>query len=211
VQLPGGIEMKSRIVGIVCLCVFISTIARTQFIRGYGLKVGAVSATQTWDYKINVNFPTERRWGIDVGAYVEILDIPYISLLGELHYIQKGFSITLPVTTLAQPGCTGEYVTKRPRVDYLSVPLLVKLRLDMGMVVPYFFVGPRLDILIAKEPEGIQAVLDNFKNTDVGVSLGAGFEVPLTIISAALVEFRYSPSLNEAFSNNNLTVKNQSV
>ena len=82
--------------------------------------------------------------------------------------------------------------------------------MDMGMVVPYFFVGPRLDILIAKEPEGIQAVLDNFKNTDVGVSPGAGFEVPLTIISAALVEFRYSPSLNEAFSNNNLTVKNQS-
>lgn len=203
--------MKSRMVEIVCLCVFISTITHAQFIRGYGLKVGAVSATQTWDYRINVNFPTERRWGIDAGVYVEILDIPYVSLLGELHYTQKGFSVTLPVTTPAQPNGTGEYVTTRPRVDYLSIPLLVKLRLDMSLVTPYLFAGPRLDYLIAKEPEGTQAVLDNFKSTDVGVSLGAGLEVPLTIVSAALVEFRYSPSFNEAFSNNNLTVKNQSI
>jgi hypothetical protein len=203
--------MTKRTLTVIVLCVLTSTTTHGQFVRGYGLKVGAVSATQTWDFKINVNFPAERRWGIDAGAYVEVLDIPYVSLLGELHYIQKGFSMTLPVATPAQPEGTGEYVTKRPRVDYLSVPLLMKLRFDMGVVVPYFFGGPRLDIFIAKKPEGTQAVLDKFKSTDVGVSLGAGLEVPLTIVSAALVEFRYSPSFNEAFSNNNLTVKNQSI
>ncbi len=202
--------MKSRIIKMICLCIVVSTIVHAQFIRGYGVKVGAVSATQTWDYKINLNFPTERRWGIDVGGYLEILDIPFMSVLGEVHYVQKGFSFTLPVTTAAQPDGTGEYITKRPRVDYLSIPLLAKVRFDMGTFSPYIFGGPRVDFLVAKAPEGTQLVLDNFKSTDVGVSIGVGIEVPLPVVSAALAEFRYSPSFNDAFNNNNLTVKNQS-
>ena len=58
--------------------------------------------------------------------------------------------------------------------------------------------------LFAKESEWTQAVLDKFKSTNVGVYIGAGPEVPFTIVTGALVEFRYSSSVNESFSNNNL-------
>lgn len=202
--------MKSIPARILCLCVLTSTVAQAQFVRGYGLKAGAVSATQSWEYSVNINFPVERRWGVDAGAYMEVLDLPYISLLAEAHYIQKGFSITGLVTTEAQPDGWGEYITRRPRVDYLSFPLLAKLRFEMGTVTPYFFTGPRVDFLIAKDPEGTQAVLDNFKGTDIGGTVGAGAEVPLPMVHAALIEFRYSPSFNEAYSSGSLTVKNQS-
>ncbi len=208
--LLGGGYMTKRILTFIVLFVVTSMSMNAQLIRGYGLKLGAVSATQIWDYKIDVNFPTERSLGIDVGAFIEVLEIPYVSVLVELHYIQKGFSFTSLVTTPAQPMGTGEYITKKPRVDYLSIPLFAKLRFDIASLYPYVIVGPRWDFLIAKVPEGTQNVLDNFKSTDFGVSIGGGIEVSLPVVSAALVEFRYSPSFNEAFSNMNLSVKNQS-
>jgi hypothetical protein len=202
--------MKTRLIIIIFICGVLTSATNAQFIRGYGLKIGAVSATQTWDYKTNTKFPADRRWGVDAGGYIEVLNIPYISLLGELHYIQKGFSMTLPVTTISQPDGTGEYITLKPRVDYLSVPVLAKLRFDLGKVFPYLLAGPRFDFLISKNPDGFQAVIDNFKNIDFGISLGAGFEVPLKFIKSVLAEFRYSPSFTEAYSGSSLTVKNQS-
>lgn len=201
--------MRIRLLIILACCVLTSS-TNAQFIRGYGLKFGAISATQTWDYKTSTKFSPERRWGIDAAGYIEVINLPYFRLLGELHYIQKGFSITLPVTTISQPDGTGEYITLKPRVDYLSVPILAKLRFDLGKVTPYLIAGPRFDFLISKNPDGFQSVLDNFKSKDIGISIGSGFEFSLKFIKSVLAEFRFSPSFSEAYSSNTLTVKNQS-
>jgi hypothetical protein len=211
VRLPGGISMTKRIAGLITLCFFISMVAHAQFLTGFGIKGGVASAKQIWDYKMNINFPTETRRGIDAGVFVEILNSPCFVILAELHYVQKGFKLTLPMTILAQPDGTGEVVTKKPRLEYLSFPLIGKLRFHTGAIIPYVFGGPRLDFLIGRKTEGHQAVLDHLKSIDAGVSVGLGIEVPLTIVPAVLVEFRYSPSLSEAFSNDALTVKNQSI
>jgi hypothetical protein len=200
--------MTTRIIRIICACVLVSTVTHAQFVRSCGLKVGAISAKQTWNYKINFHFPAESRWGIDAGVFVEVFDLPYISVLGELHYIQKGFSITGPATIFAMPEGTGEYITEKPRVDYLSIPLLAKLRFETAAVIPYFVAGARLDFLLGREPKWL---FDNFRSIDVGASVGAGLEVPLKIVPSILVEFRYSPSFSEAFSSYHLTVKNESL
>ncbi len=202
--------MKTNIAAILCLCFVAPIIAHGQLTRGWGIKVGAVSATESWDYTADINFEADRRWGLDLGAYVEFLDVPVISVLGEVHYIQKGFSQTLPVTTTAQPLGTGEFITMKPRVDYLSIPVLAKLRFDLGLVSPYIIAGPRFDFLLSKDTEGYGDVLDNFKSQDVGISVGAGAEVALPILPALLAEFRYSPSFSEAYNSNLLTVKNES-
>ena len=77
-------------------------------------------------------------------------------------------------------------------------------------MIPYLFAGPRIDVLIARNAEGMEAVFDNLKETGVGASIGAGVEVPLIFLPCLLAEFRYSPSFDYAFSSEHLTVKNQS-
>jgi hypothetical protein len=203
--------MKSRLVIILCGLLLFLTDAHSQFLRGYGFKLGGVSANQTWDYNIRVNFPTETRWGYDVGVYIEVLDIPYISILGELHYVQKGFSSTLPVSTPAYPEGTGENITLKPRADYLSIPVLAKIRFETTIITPYLFVGPRFDFLIARKAEGTERVFDKLKRTGTGATVGVGFEIPLAFVPSLLAEFRYSPSFDNAFSNEHLTVRNRSV
>jgi hypothetical protein len=203
--------MKHQIIFVICLVLLISTVTQSQFIRGYGFKVGAVSANQTYDYNIVFDFSPDNRWGFDVGAFVELLDIPYISVLGELHYIQKGFSEKFQETSPDDPAGTGRYITLKPRADYFSIPVLAKIRFELGPIVPYIIGGPRFDFLVGKEADGFEAVIDHLKSADVGISVGGGVEVKLPAGPAILGEIRYSPDFTNAFKSSTLTVKNQSV
>jgi hypothetical protein len=202
--------LTSKIICMLCAILFTTPAVHAQIIRGYGLKLGAVSASQTWDFDFNVNLPVEARWGYDAGIFVEVLDIPYFSILTELHYIQKGFSITLPITTPVFPEGTGQYATLRPRADYLSIPLLAKVRFETGVIDPFFYAGPNFDILLGSKAEGVNAVFDKLKATGTGATFGAGVEIPSAIVTSLLAEFRYSPSFDNAYVNNHLTVKNHS-
>jgi hypothetical protein len=203
--------MKSKLLIMTCAIALAAPESQAQFIRGFGLKAGAVSATQTWEYGNSNQLPTDPRWGFDAGIFVEALNDPFLSLLAELHYVQRGFTITLPVTTEAQPDGTGEEITFKPRVDYISLPVFAKVRFDTGIITPYVFAGPRVDFLLTNTDDGFALVLDEFKKTDISVSIGIGAEVPLSFVSHLLAEFRYSPSLNEAFNNGFLKVKNNSI
>lgn len=203
-------DMKSRIFVAVCVTLFVVSSAQGQLIRGCGIKLGPVIATQSWDYKLPIDLPIEARWGLDAGVFIEAPDIPIVSVLGELHYTQKGFKITATVTTEQSPEGAGE-MTSTPRVDYLSLPILLKLRLDLGVIAPYVVAGPRFDFLIGKSSEGYDLVYDHLKKNDMGASFGLGVELPTEIVAAFLAEIRYSPSFSKAYYNGMLTVKNQSI
>jgi hypothetical protein len=201
--------MKSRLVLIVCLMSVAST-AEGQLIRGFGIKAGPVISRQSWDYKVPVDLPIEARWGLDAGVFIEAPDIPFVSVLGECHYTQKGFKITTTVTTAQSPEGSGK-MTSTPRVDYLSLPILLKLRLNLGMITPYIIAGPRFDLLVSKSSEGYGLVYDHLKKNDVGASFGLGAELPAEIVAAFVAEIRYSPSFSKAYDNGVLIVKNQSL
>lgn len=204
-------KLCNKIQKLICIIILASTFTQAQFIKGYGFKVGAVSATQTWDFNINIKPDIERRWGIDAGVFIEFVDLPYVSLLGELHYIQKGYTEKFIETTPTYPEGTGRYITIKPRVDYLSLPLLAKIRYDIGTVSPYILIGPRFDFLIGNDPQYVGSILDKFKKNDMGISAGVGIEIPTSAIQAVLFEFKYSPTFNKSYNNNILTIKNQSV
>ena len=202
--------MKSEAIFIICVLAFAASPLQAQLVKSYGLKAGAVSAKQMWDYSRNIDFPAERRWGFDAGVFVEGLNIPYFSLLAEAHYVQKGFRITLPITTPAYPEGTGEEATFEPRVDYLSIPVLVKIRFETGTLTPYVIGGPRIDFLIGKNVDAAGTVYDDLKKTDIGGSLGAGVEIPFVAGTGLITEFRYSPSFTTIFADRFLTIKNES-
>jgi hypothetical protein len=88
---------------------------------------------------------------------------------------------------------------------------MAKLRIPAGLLTPYVLAGPRLDILVNRQPDGFGSLYEDLKNTEVGVTLGVGVELPLSVFPSLLAEFRYSPSFTSAFKNDFLTVTNQSM
>jgi hypothetical protein len=205
--------MKLRVsIPILILCA--SSVSHAQLVRSYGVKLGAVSANQTWHYTFASDLAsdgtTNYRWGITGGVYVELLDIPLLSLVAELQYTQKGTRYPLPLTSVSQPDGTGQFKTLSPRVDYLSVPILAKLRLKLPFFTPYIISGPRADLLVSKRGEGFDLVIGEFKSTDVGGTIGVGVEIHTLLPVGLLAELRYNPSFRDSYKDKFLTVRNRS-
>jgi hypothetical protein len=202
--------MRTRCFFIFALILAANSVAHSQLVRSYGIKFGAVSANQTWHYTSLPDLTTNYRWGVTGGVYVELLDVPLVSLVAELQYTQKGMSYSLPLTTESQPLGTGQFSTLSPRVDYLSVPILAKFRLKSPFFTPYLIAGPRVDLLVHKNGDGFDAVIDQFKSTDAGGTVGVGAEANIPLPVGILAEIRYNASFRDSFKSELLTVRNHS-
>jgi hypothetical protein len=194
------------------LAAFLSAASMThaQLVRSYGIKLGTVAANQSWKYADTPELTTSARWGITGGVYIELLDLPIVSVVGEIQYTQKGMRFSVPVTTESHPEGTGQFITESPRVDYLSIPVLAKVRLSFPAITPYLIAGPRADLLLSKKGDGFDPVVDNFKSTDVGGTLGLGVELHTLLPVGLLAEIRYNPSFRDAYKNEFLSVRNHS-
>lgn len=95
------------------------------------------------------------------------------------------------------------------RVDYLSVPLLIKITFKTKHINPYFVTGPRFDFFLAYESKSFGVLYDKFKDMDVGGTVGVGAESNAKP-QGALFEFRYSPDFSNAYKTDLLRVKNHS-
>ncbi len=185
--------------------------ATPQLVRFVGIKSGLAITNQDWKYlQFGNGIGSQNRSGLDIGAFVEWLNIPIFSVSTELHYIQKGIKLELPVTTEQFPEGNGTYVTFSPRVDYLSIPILAKARCEFGTSSLYVLVGPRIDVLLTSSGEEFRPVFDDFASSDFGATLGFGLEAFQIGLFTLGAEFRYSPSLEDSYSTNLLTVRNRS-
>lgn len=191
----------------VALVLAISSAAHAQTLEGYGVKAGVVIAEQDFDYSEDFDFDTKNRAGLDVGVYLEWLDIPFFSLLTEAHYIQKGMVNENPRTD--EFGHPMSPVEHSNRVDYLSIPILAKVTFRTGCFRPYFVLGPRIDFLLGYESRILKDIYDGFEDTNVGGTIGIGVERKTKLLNM-LFELRYSPNFSNAYKTDLLKVKNNS-
>lgn len=192
---------------------FLVTTSQAQILRGYGFKIGATLASEDWDYtRLSTDFTPDSRLGFNLGVFGEFLDIPYLSLVTELNYVQKGMTKELPVTTITHPDGTGEYVTWDTRIDYLNISTLGKLRLNIGLLSPYVVIGPKVDFQINVDNSlgSNNEVEENFNEIIYGAKVGGGIEFRLTSFSI-LAEIIYDYNFSDLFKNENLTVTASSV
>ena len=186
----------------------------TSLFEKYGLKIGTSLATQKWEYHDlppyfgDPNLPTKIRWGIDAAVYLQVADFKILSIITEIHYIQKGRCVTISGITIAD-NPDGYEETGPHQItmsfNYLSLPILLRTNLLQSSYSPYLFLGPRLDYLIYHEPS---SVYDNFTKIDYGMTIGLGCEMNFEFV-IFLVEIRYSPTLNYSYQNQYLNVKNE--
>ena len=203
--------MKVFVKSLLILAFVVSSTAYTQLLRGFGIKGGATMANQTWEYVSIPDLTTNERWGITGSAFVELLNLPYLSLLVETQYTQKGMTFSATVATAQNPDGTGQIITKRPRIDYLSIPILAKMRLTTPVVTPYLIAGPRCDFLLTRHGEGFQAVIDDFKSSELGATFGAGAELEVALLFEVLIEFRYNANFEDAYKTSFLRVRNHTL
>jgi hypothetical protein len=178
-------------------------------VRVYGLKLGAVNATQSWAYTAQIPVPTTNRWGVDIGAYIEWFDMSPVSLVTEMHFTERGVSEKLVETTPEFPEGTGNVFLVSDEVDYLSVPILLKGRCDIGPADLYLLAGPRIDLRLGSRG-GV--VFAHFRDVSYGPTFGAGVLLHGILSGRALgLEYRVSPVFGSEYSTPALEVTSASM
>lgn len=181
-------------------------------------------ANQTWTYANPYPYELpeyQYRNGIDVGAFVELFKFPYVSFMPEIHYVQKGFKVYVEVTTPSQPEGTSEFMNYIPRAEYISLPVLAKLRYDSKYITPYLIAGPRIDWRSSDGSSNLESFVypsgtelpgfyKDFNRFDFGATIGVGIGVLANERFSGFIEARYSPSVTNAYKSSNTTVKNNS-
>jgi hypothetical protein len=200
---------KSIVTLIVCVLVLLYTNeSPSQLIKGYGIKLGLTSADQKLDYAVVPDIKTKRRLGLISGVYVEWLDIPFISVITEVDYTQRGNAFEIDVMT--EVGSRLGNKTFYSRLDYLSIPVLVKATLPGTIVSPYVVAGPRFDFLLGYKSDGnaFSDLYDIFKKNISGGTVGLGAETGSLLHVTLTADFRYNFDFTKSFKNQYLEVTN---
>lgn len=177
--------MKLKFLIILSLFTF-NSISYSQVFSDYGFKTGLALAYQSEKGHHEIGyFPTENRLGFTVGIFGEFFKYKYISAIAEANFVQKG----------ANNQSINPVINNYSTLNVLSVPLFGRLTFDYGFVSAYISGGPRADIVISKDEGIIKEQYADINPVNVGITLSAGAEIPLSQKTALLFEAGYSPDI----------------
>ena len=182
--------MKSIL--IIILLSVLSFNAKSQILTDYGIKFGTAISNQMWDYDAGFSLNNDNKIGISTRIFADFFSLPFIQLEGELGYTRKGFTDNIPITSADSPDGTGEYIDINNSLDYLSISVLGKIRFKAGELSPYIIAGPQFNFLINKNVgNGWDIAFDQFRKTNLGITVGAGTELSGLLPFTILLEYRY--------------------
>jgi opacity protein-like surface antigen len=190
---------KLIVIGAIMSFVFVSN---APSFAGLGVKAGLVRAKHNYTVT-DVDVSNDYRSGVDVGLVYQVIGVPFLALLAEAHYVQKGMELT-------DVDVVGSTVTQvSTRLSYLSVPALAKV--SMGGL--YGLAGLRFDVLLSKDSDMgfLDAVYDDFSKFVTGYDIGVGFELAIFPVVKPLIELRYSGDLKDSYSSDTVSVNNRSL
>ncbi len=173
-------RLLSRAAGALCLVLALAMSASAQM--RLGVKAGY--SRPSYGGSDAANAGTEAMNTFSGGVFLTVPVAPFLALQPEVLYAPKGAQMT--VGTL----------TGKNKVDYLEVPVLLKLMVPVPALHPSVFAGPYVGYKIRcnVEAAGVSASCgdaDTFKSTDFGATFGAGIEMPLLPKINALLDARY--------------------
>lgn len=183
-------------------CSLVVTVpVKAQFFQGYGIRGGGNESNIT-GYLDDLFEPTR---SFQVAVFAEFFKSEVFSFQAELEYARRGYSMTQEATD----GSGQSLGTVRGiyGLDYLSIPVLVRLRFSgRSKVIPYVMAGPRLDILfnsrpgVWKYPDGTwkdESMSDVFAGFGLSGSVGFGIAFEQVIRKELRVEVRYNFSMTD--------------
>jgi hypothetical protein len=183
-----------------------------QLLKSYGIKAAITSASQSFTYS---NPPlsgfgpdVKRRIGFGIALYAEWFNVPFISIISQMEYTQRGIGEEIAITTTSPTPIRTEVRDKR--LDYLSIPILAKASIPFGIITPYILIGPRVDILLGYHDEFIvgTSIYQDFKKTMFGGTVGAGLGLANLLPTTISVELRYNFDFSDSYDTSLLKVHN---
>jgi hypothetical protein len=201
---------KSFVTVLLCFLVLVCTNeSPSQLIKGYGIKLGLTSADQKFNYAMVPDLKTKRRLGFVSGVYVEWLDIPFVSVITEIDYTQRGMGQGVYVTSEAGSEQIGTKIFYS-RLDYFSIPVLVKATLPGTIISPYVVAGPRFDFFVGykSDENAFNILYDKFKKNISGGTVGLGAETGSLLPVTLTADVRYNFDFTNSFKSEYLEVTN---
>ncbi|KAF0152455.1 MAG: hypothetical protein FD143_1093 [Ignavibacteria bacterium] len=196
----------------ILIFLFFVSVSYSQFIKGYGLKIGATNSHQSWGYTAISpvrGFDPDNKIGFNIGLFAEHFNYSNFQLITELNYVQKGIQKEIARTESESPEILGKVLWKL-MIDYVNISILAKPKFALEKVTPYLLFGPRIDFEIAKSLAFDEARgYDNFKKSRTGVKMGLGSEINLFNMRF-LTELVYDLDLLELYENENVKVTSYS-
>lgn len=129
------------------------SILHSQLAIDYGIKIGGTISHQNWDYtpiSAVQGFDPDNKLGFNAGIFAEFTTFPFITVVTELNYVQKGIQKEIVEASVENPDGNGKTVMWKLGINYINLSLLAKPEFDLGIVKPYLLVGPRLDYELNK-------------------------------------------------------------
>jgi len=167
----------------------------------YGIKAGISLADQTWEYRnLLGKVDRDQRKGLACGVFADLSFTPLVQFRPEVLYVQKGSQIKVLRTSYT--GIPTGASTFKDRIDYLSLVAAFKLQLSHGPLGFYLLGGPRLDVKLSATSDfpdpTMQLILDAYKLTVPGLTLGIGFQGATGLFGPMMLEARYDYNPGEA-------------
>jgi hypothetical protein len=196
---------------ICCFCFFLYNKPQAGIIASYGIEGGLAVSNVTGDYYL---VTPKSRFSYTAGVQVEWLKSSIISVITELKYIQKGYSFDATNTKILPDGTIQDLgtATYLHRMDYISLPVLIRAEYKKYPLIPYLQVGPRVDFnLPSSRFEWIDVELD-YKKTVMGGSAGAGMNYSVNkkmiVGVSVLYDFDFTKALESpSLKNNSIVVE----
>lgn len=205
--------MKRMIVVILAIVVIFGVSSVSVFALGLkvGLKGGVNLAKLTEPYIVYEEYSyledfEEYKIGLAGGAFISLNIGEALAIQPEVLFTTKG--------TLYEETVKDESIRLKTELDYLEIPLLLKLSLppkkDVAKLI--IFAGPaiaiKLDSKSRKEvlDEIEEKVLDNVKDNDYSLVVGAGFD-----LGGFIIEGRYTLGLTPIDGDEEIDIKNKVI
>lgn len=188
---------------------FIPFFLGSQTIDGYGVKL---AFSQSKVIPKEKAFHASWRSGLNVGLFVEKSVYKMIYAIIQLEYASKGYQ--LESIEMDEYGNRIQTVWANTRLDYVSMPLLLKIVNNDLKCRPFIQVGPRLDYLFnfkrgifefshlnARDEMPNLLYLNSFS---LGSSLSLGCYLPIMDTEKLLIEIRYNSDFDDIPSESNI-------
>jgi len=191
---------QTRFILILACSLLVAVPVKAQFFEGYGIRGGGNESNFTGYLGV-----LESTRSFHVAAFAEFSRSEVFSFQVELEYARRGYSMVQELTDAS--GQSLGTVRGIYGLDYLSIPVLVRLRYSgRSKVIPYVMAGPRLDILMSsrpgvwKYPSGTwedKSMLDVFAGPGLSGSVVLGIAFEQVIMEELRVEVRYNFSITD--------------
>lgn len=185
---------------------FVFSVSQAQFtlVKSLGIEAGLSLASQNWNYKdSHADTDISSRKGVDVMLQLEGIQIPYLSLVAEVGYIEKGCLQEVENTTAEYPEGDGTFRTIKSRFEYFTASPMLKVRKEFLNITPYVFIGPRMDVQLGYTSDiDWSPVKDSFNKTVFGLNYGLGIEYKLSKFGVS-ASARHQPDFGKMFDRDN--------